>query len=130
MTTARDLITRSLISLGTLESGENPTSDEAEDALDTFNEMANAWIYDGIDLEWLNLTLNSTIPYPDDHIPAFRYNLAVELAPQYGLPVPPAVAVSASRYKKGLRNNYADPDLMEIDEIFDIYYQPNGLYYR
>lgn len=41
--TARDLITRSLRSLGVLASGEVPTASEAQDALDALNDMIEGW---------------------------------------------------------------------------------------
>ena len=83
--TANELIRRSLRSLGVLYHNESPTSDEATDALATLNDMLNAWLLEGMDLEvYENLELTDTLPYPDDHISAMRYGLAVELAPKAG----------------------------------------------
>jgi hypothetical protein len=41
--TARDLIKQALRSLGVLASGENPTAEEAQDALDSLNQMIRSW---------------------------------------------------------------------------------------
>ena len=120
----RDLVTGSMRLLGVLRQGENPTAQEAADGMISLNGMLNAWILQGIDLEFLNFaSLNDVIPYPDDHIPAFRYNLAVELAPECGVTVTPAIGTRASQYFQALQVFYSDPDTLEFDSFF--IFQPN-----
>ncbi len=43
MTTARTLITQSLKDLGAIAVGETPTADEAQDGLETLNQMIASW---------------------------------------------------------------------------------------
>ena len=43
MTTARSIVTRALRHLGVTAAGEVPTADEAQDALDTLNDMLEGW---------------------------------------------------------------------------------------
>lgn len=114
--TTLDIIRRAMRSIGVLRHSESPSASEAADALDTLNDMLNAWIHDGIDLEYLNVALTDTFAYPDDHIAAIRYNLAVELCGEYGKQIPPVVAANAVRYKASLQAKYCDPDLLEMDE--------------
>jgi hypothetical protein len=116
MTTARDLITMSLRTLGVLHSGETPSAEEGSDGLDTLNQLMNSWLYEGIDLEWTTLTsLNDTIDYPDDHIGPFRYNLAVALSPDYGIQVTPAIAALARNGYDQLRREYLDNRELSVD---------------
>lgn len=57
--TARELIRRSLILIGVLGQGENPTSAEADDALQTLNEIVDKW-----NVEALMITSNVKIKFP------------------------------------------------------------------
>lgn len=112
----RELATASLRLLGVLQSGEQPTPAEMDDAKLALNNMLDAWANQGIDLEFLEFTtLDDVIPYPEDHMAAFRYNLAVELAPEYGVTVSDALAGRAQAYYRALRSQYVDPDILTID---------------
>lgn len=125
--TVNDLIRRAMRSIGVLHHNEEPSSDEAADALQTLNDMLNAWIYEGMDLEFAaDLVLTDTLPYPDDHAAAFRYALAVELAPEYGVQPPPAVLAMAANYKSALKTRYIDPDTLGTDPFLSPVYNPNG----
>ena len=127
--TANELIRRSLRSLGVLYHNESPTNDEANDALATLNDMLNAWLLEGMDLEvYENLELTDTLPYPDDHISAMRYGLAVELAPEYGVQVSTEVAAMAGKTYTALRAFYCDPDTLSTDSMLHPYNNTNGLY--
>ena len=107
MTTVRQLINRSLRLLAVRQTGENPTSVEAQDAMEALNGMLNAWAGLGIDLEFLAFTdLTQAVPYAEDHISAFAYNLAIEIAPEYGVEPPDAVISRAQTYFKMLPLQY------------------------
>ena len=56
--TARELIRRSLILIGALGQGENPTDQEADDALKTLNEIVDKW-----NVEALMITSNKYIKF-------------------------------------------------------------------
>ena len=115
-TTVNNVIRRALLSLGVLRAGESSTPAEAADALDTLNDMLNSWRQEGIDLEHLDLALADNLPYPDDHILCFWTNLAVLLAPQFGVQVSPIIGGMARRSYLALRSQYMQPDTLGIDQ--------------
>jgi hypothetical protein len=123
--TARDLVTMSLRSIGVLHSGEVPSAEEANDGLDALNQMLQSWIYEGINLEYLNLGLNDTVPYPDDHIGPFRWNLAVRLSPDYGIQVTPAIAALATEGYRQLQRYYLDPPNLQVADDLAARFNPN-----
>lgn len=129
MTTARDLITMSLRSIGVLHSKETPSAEEADDGLDALNQMLNSWLYEGIDLEYTTIDdLNAEIPYPDDHIGPFRWNLALRLSAEYGVQVTPAVAALAKEGYDQLRREYLDNRELTVDNALSAVYSPNRGY--
>ncbi|TFH49493.1 MAG: hypothetical protein E4H01_04160 [Lysobacterales bacterium] len=121
--TVNDLVRRAMRTLGVLRAGENPKPSEAADAIATLNDMLNAWIYEGMDLEFVqDLTGTDTLPYPDDHIAAFRYNLAVELAPEFGVQIDAVTAGLAGKYYRALRTANVSPDTLSIDDALSPIY--------
>jgi len=116
MTTARDMITRSLRAIGVLHSTETPSADEALDGLSALNDMLNSWIYTGIDLEHATIeSLNDVLPYPDDHMGPIRWNLAVRLAPDYGVELTAAVVALAKEGFDQMLRAYMRNDELSFD---------------
>ena len=125
MTTARDLITQSLVSLAVLSGNEVPTAEEADSALVVMNQFFNSWRFEGIDLEWIDITLNDDVPYPKDHIQPFRYNLAMALAPEYGVMPSPLVVAMAKQGYDQMQREYMDNRLLSTDDALHAVYAPN-----
>jgi len=124
--TPQTLIKRAMRSLGVLHTGEEPSADEAADALQDLNEMLNQWRDEGIDLEFItDLALTDTIPYPDDHMMAFRYNLAIRLAPEFGVEPNAFLMALAETSFARLQARYTKPALLKTDEALDVVYNPN-----
>lgn len=129
MTTAQDVITGAMKDLGVLERNEAPQGQESIDALEILNFMASSFIHDGIDLEWLTLDLEDTVPYPEDEIGPLRYNLALMIAPTFDVePSRVLVAMAATGYKQ-LQRSYIDIDELSVDDVLKPYYRPNARYY-
>jgi hypothetical protein len=105
--TYRDIVNQALRELGVLHSGEVANADEGANGLTALNQMLNSWLYDGIDLEHITATgLTDVLPYPDDHHSAFAYNLAMRLAPQFGVaPTPVLIAMAAQGFRY-MQNRY------------------------
>lgn len=126
MPTVNEVIKRALRSIGVLHHNEDATDDEAADALTTLNDMLNAWRLQGIDLEHLDVALTDEMPYAGEDIAAIRYNLAMELAGEFGVPPPAVTAVRADSSFRALQAKYAAPDELKADEFFR--YKPNRDY--
>lgn len=61
MATARDIIKRAMQKIGVLVKSEEPSADEAEDALDSLNAMIASWSNDSLDIyarTWETFTLS------------------------------------------------------------------------
>jgi hypothetical protein len=116
---------------GVNQTGETPSATEAADAMEALNGMLNAWEGLGIDLEFLGFTdLSQVVPYPDDHISAFAYNLAIELAPEYGVEITAGLSSRAQTYFKMLQAKYCDPDILTIDPTLTPWFNANSSWFR
>ena len=103
---ARDLITRSLKKLNIVARGEVATAEEAADGLTTLNEMLHAWETDGIHIGHTDLTLDSEVELPDNHIRGVRLLLAMDLASEYEKVVDQVTIAQADRAKRQLVAEY------------------------
>ena len=110
-----DLVTRTLVLAGVLQAGRAASAYQMDEGVDALNDMLTQWAVDGIDLAQATLTSTSTIYAMKGHLRALRYNLAVELATHFGLPVAPAIAVYADDSLRVLRNSLFEIDNMTID---------------
>ena len=85
--TASDLIGQAFRRLGVTAEGEQPSAEEASDALTTLNTMLHGFKADGIDYAHTDLALSSTVNFPDEELAMVRDLLANELAPGFSAPV-------------------------------------------
>jgi hypothetical protein len=60
-------------------------------------------------------TLQTAIEFPPGYLRALRYNLAVELAPEFGRPLPPEVADIAAQSKAAIKRMNTEPLYMQVD---------------
>ena len=124
----QELINGTLRLLGVYQTGEAPTAQESKDALEALNLMLNSWVIQGVNLGYPTLTLQELVPYQDWHLPCFRYNLAIELAPEYGIQINPALAKRAEETFRAVQARYSEPPEMSVPEALHPYYNPNELY--
>lgn len=62
-------------------------------------------------------SINDVLSYPEGYAQALRYNLAVELAPEYGAPVSVLVGSQAAKAKSLLKTTNQEDVLMECDAV-------------
>lgn len=62
-------------------------------------------------------TIDSEIAFPPGYDRALRYNLALELAPEYGRAVPDAVAINAVEAKANIKRMNHRPSYLRVDDI-------------
>jgi len=105
--TFRDVITQSLEELGVLHVGETPSGDDVNDCFKRLNQMLQSWELSGIDLEFQTETsIDDDVPYPESHIGPFACNLAVRLAPAYGVSVSAELAAFAEIGYRQVQNHH------------------------
>jgi len=115
MTTARDIITRSLRELGVVDAIETPSAEDADVGLATLNDMLAAWELDAIPLGLGTVTLNTDLAVPASHNEALRANLTLRLAAVFGVQVPALVLEQAARGYRNLQAAYARKRLLSAD---------------
>lgn len=59
--------------------------------------------------------LSDTVTIPNQYLRALAYNLAVEIAPEYGLDVPPIVMSTAAATKRKMKQHNFAPSVMQSD---------------
>lgn len=130
MTTALDVITSAMTEIGALQSGENPTNEEAQDCLTYLNDMIAQWELEGIAIGLDDLVLNTTIQLPRNHIGPIKYNLAMNIAPMFSLQPNQVTAKQADDGYTALQGAYGEPVEMDIDAaIRRRWYWPSGYSY-
>lgn len=104
MATALDVISRSLRLIGVVDAGEAVGGNEAEDAVQSFNDMMSRWEANGIDLGFTTLVSSaSTVTVPDSALNPIIYNLALDIAPEYSRAPSPEVVSAAQKYYSQLQ---------------------------
>lgn len=124
MTTASEVVTGALRLIGAYGVDETPSAEDAAAGLVALNQMLAGWGIEGIRLEHAPLALGDTLPYPDDHERPIRFNLAVELAPEYGAAatLSPTVVRTADTGKRMLKAVYTTPPKLRPDIALHPYY--------
>lgn len=117
MTTAIDIINRAAKTTKILAAGETLEDEDAQDILDSLNEMLHAWeINYGIDLGHSDLDLTDTVYLPDSHLQAVRYNLAKNISHEYNAPLSPVALDIAETGLRMLQAYYCAPRELQIDD--------------
>ena len=129
MATAQSVVKRALRLLAITQTGEEPSADEAQDALSALNEMLFSWELESIPLEHIEMAWTDTLPFPTNHIRPITYNLALVLADEYGKQPTQMVFDIAQRGYRNLQNFYLDYDDLPVDPAINPYYSPNRYNY-
>lgn len=101
------VITLALRDINVLAQSEPPAAEQADEALQTLNQMMAAWQSDGIDLQYFEQTnVTDDLPVAAGDVLAVRYNLALLLAPSYQTEAPPTIiAAAAATFEKIARES-------------------------
>lgn len=107
------LITRSLRLIRAIDADEAPDAKAAEDALDALNQMLARWEADGVSLGWSRMVaVQDELPLPEEAVEAVTFNLASQLAIEYGVaPEARVEQISTRGYNALLRDNFTDQGL-------------------
>lgn len=108
MATNLETIESALRKLGVLDIEESATAKMGVIGLRCLNQMATRWEANNIPLGYSNQTgLSVTTPVPAEAQSAIEFNLALEMASDFGVTPPPAVAVMARElYAAALRDAF------------------------
>ena len=78
--------------------------------IDPYTAQTQTFIYDGTVKSWCNVTnlkLNDNAPLSDRDTSGLASTLAIELADEYGQPVPEITMFKAAAFQMGLTHNYS-----------------------
>lgn len=115
MASARDVIKRAMRRIGVIAAGEDPSAEEAADALRELNGMMTNFPREGIDYahSWLSLTDVLTI---DDGLCDYVGDcLAKRIATEYGRPIGPDIEEAADTGRRMLQAAFKSPRGADID---------------
>lgn len=98
--TALEMITRALRLSNVIDEIEDPSAEQGADGLSSLNDMMGQWDRDGIKMQWQQVAaLSDELPLDAQDQRAVRFNLAVELAGDYGIdPLPRVQRISQETY--------------------------------
>lgn len=114
--TNAELIASALRLLGVLIEGQSMTAEQGADGLATLNDLLAEWESQGVQLgHFPQVSTTDEADYRAEDLIAIRYNLALHLAPEYGVAIRPDVGALASVYHRRLLNVAVYDKLVEQD---------------
>lgn len=103
MTTVTKLVARSLRLIQVIDAVQPVKPQDMDTAIEALNSMVRRWEADGLAMGWQPVANPSDVlPLPDEAEEAAAYNLAVRLAPEFGVDIPPAVIGGALSFLNDL----------------------------
>lgn len=112
-----ELMSRSLRMLLVLDPGQTVGGAEAATNLPALNHMMARWEEDGVSVGWVPVTNTaSTVTAPDSALEGIAANLAVVLAPEYGVTPSEVVAGMADSGYRAIQRD-SIKDTIEADEM-------------
>lgn len=116
--TALEMVTRALRLSGVIDEIQDPSAEQGADGLTTLNEMLGQWDRDGIKLGWQVVSaLSDTLPLEFQDRRAVRFNLAVEIAGEYGIDPMPRVALVAKKTYDDLAKAHLSVVKCKLDQL-------------
>jgi hypothetical protein len=96
MTTVSKIVARALRLIQVIDPTQTVKDQDMETAIEALNDMMNRWEADLLSLGWSDVSSpQDEMPIPREANRAVAYNLAVEIAPEYGTEPLPRVTKGA-----------------------------------
>lgn len=130
--TVIEMLTDALRKINVIRMNQAPTAEMGVSGMRSLNEMMADWQVDGIRLGWHPVSSQSEdLPLRDEDLRAVKFNLACELAGDYGLEPPTKVAeIAEETYarlaKLALQYFESDLDMLPIAEPYGTMAWPLG----
>lgn len=115
MASARDVIKSALRRIGVIAAGEDPSAEEASDALAELNAIMANGKREGIDYAHATLALTDTLTMDDGLAWYWRDWLALRLADEYGRGVSPGIPEAADNARRMLQAAFKTPTGAALD---------------
>lgn len=113
---AQTIINRALTTIGVLASEESATSAQAQDALDSLNDLLHEWDTRGIGGGHSDVDLSDELILDPDEYRALRLWLALDLADEYQAAVSPSMVARGEEARRLLEAKYCRPKTLCIDD--------------
>jgi len=108
MATVAKVVGRALRLIQVIDARQPVRASDMETAIEALNAMIRRWEADGISLGWMpNDNPSEEVLVPDEAVQAVAANLAVVLAPEYGVSVSAVVAQMAAAGMNDLMRDQA-----------------------
>jgi hypothetical protein len=119
MTTAYQVVNRALRLLQVIDPAQAPSDLDYETGQTALNAMLTRWEASGTAMGWQNVANPSDVlPTPPEAEEAIVYQLALRLAPEYGINPMPAVVEGASRFLADLlRDRVVEMPLRQTPDV-------------
>ena len=116
--TFNDLLSRSLREIGVIRPNQTPTATQLQQALPTVNSLFEDWEADGIELGWYPLSAGTDVlPIETKDERMVIYNVAVELAGQFGAPLQESTLLIARETKGRAEKSTTEDVEYDITEL-------------
>jgi hypothetical protein len=116
MATGTAVITRAYRMIGVKSQGQALSADEVADALEALNQMLTRWEADGLAMGFATISAASeTLKVPDENVEAVCANLAVIMAPEFGVTPSPNVFKMAVDGLAALERDVIKPRPVRLD---------------
>ena len=100
------MVTRALRLLRVVDATETPEAEDMQSGIDALNAMMSRWEADGLSLGWAPVMgSGDVLPAPAEAEEAIRFNLAIVLRGEYGLPLDPDIYQRAEEGLAALRRD-------------------------
>lgn len=116
--TALDMITDALRIANIIDENETPSAEQGVAGLRSLNQMVAQWVADGIRIPWhIVAELEDELPIDVKDERGLKYNLAQELATEYGVELLPRAQAIAEETYDGIVKRYRLNFEMSLDHL-------------